>query len=124
LFPNYAERLEITAEVAPVWIVATQPNRDACERLWKVHPHPDHRERGAITCYETPDADDRLGSLLGIIHDLETHHGEVQEDELVFPNGFELEVVGLALADNVVSALRELGFKFFVEIPEGFKACK
>ena len=122
--PDYAERVERAAEVAPVWIVATQTNRNACERLWKSHPHLDHREKGAVTCYETPYPEDRLGSLLGIVPQLETHHGEVKEDELVFPNRFVLEVIGLALADNVTNALREIGFTSFVEIPEGFQACK
>jgi hypothetical protein len=121
---DYAERLETSAKAAPVWIVATQANRRACERLWKANPHPDHRERGAITCYETSDPEDRLESLLGIIPDLEIHHGEVQGNELVFPNGFVLEVIGLALTDNVVTALRQLGFTSFVERPEGFQARK
>ena len=104
--------------------MAAQTNRYACERLWKSHPHPDHRAKGAVTCYETPHPEDRLGSLLGIVPQLETHHGEVKEDELVFPNGFVLEIIGLALADDVTNALREFGFASFVETPEGFQACK
>ncbi len=122
--PDYAERLERAAETAPVWIVATQINRHACERLWKNHPRPNHRDRGAVTCYETRDPEDRLASLMDIVPTLETHHGEVQGNELVFPNGFVLEVIGLGLADKVTTALREIGFRSFVETPEGFQACK
>jgi hypothetical protein len=120
--PSYAERLERTVEVAPVWIVATQTNRHACERLWKSQLHPDHRDKGAVTSYETPNPEDRVASLLGSLPTLETHHGQVQDDEFVFPNGFVLEVIGLALADNVTNALREFGFTFFIETPEGFQA--
>lgn len=65
-----------------------------------------------------------MASLLGIVPRLETHHGEMKDDELVFPNGFVLEVIGLALADTVTNALREFGFKSFAETPEGFQACK
>ncbi len=122
--PDYADRVQRAAQFAPVWVVATQANRDACERVWRNTPHPDHREKGAITCYKTPNPEDRLGSLVGIVPQLETHHGEVKDDELAFPNGFVLEVIGLALADNVINALRELGFTSFVETPEGFQACK
>lgn len=122
--PDYADRMERASEFAPVWVVATQTNRDACERLWRSQPHADHREKGAVTCYKTLNPDDRLGSLLGIVPELETHHGEVQDNELVFPNGFVLEVIGLAPADNVTNALREFGFTSFVETPEGFRACR
>jgi hypothetical protein len=122
--PDYADRVERAAQVAPVWVVATQTNRHACERLWRSYPHPDHREKGAVTCYKTVNPEDRLGSLLSIVPQLETHHGEVKDDELAFPNGFVLEVIGLALADNVTNPLRELGFTSFVETPEGFQACK
>ncbi len=121
---DYGDRVERAAEFAPVWVVGSQTNRDACERLWRSRPHPDHREYGAVTWYETPNPKDCLDSLLGIVPQLETHHGEVKDDELAFPNGFVLEVIGLALADNVTIALRELGFMSFVETPEGFQACK
>ena len=124
LDPDYAKRLENAAGVAPVWIVDSEPNRPACERLWESDPHLDYREKGAITCFETSNPEDRLGSLLGILPDLETHHGEMREDEFVFPNGFVLEVVGLALADNVTEALRESGFTSFAETYDGFQACK
>jgi hypothetical protein len=122
--PDYADRLERTAQFAPVWVVGSQTNRDACEQLWRNHPHPDHREKGAITSYKTSNPEDRLGSLLDIVPQLETHHGEVKDNELTFPNDFVLEVIGLSLADNVTNALRELGFTSFVETPEGFQACK
>jgi len=122
--PDYADHMEGAAQVAPTWVVATQRNRAACERLWRTDPHPDHRDKGAVTCYDAPNPEDRLGSLLGIIPQLETHHGEVEGDELVFPNGFVLEVIGLCLADNVADALRDFGFTSFVETPEGFQASK
>jgi hypothetical protein len=122
--PDYTVHLEKAAQAAPLWIVSTQANRKACERLWKTHSHSDHRENGAITCYKTLDPQDRMGSLLGVVPALETHHGEVQDNELVFPTGFVLEVIGLALADDVTNALREIGFTSFVQTTEGFQACK
>jgi hypothetical protein len=122
--PDYAVHLERAAQTAPLWIVSTQMNREACEQLWMNHPYSDHRENGAITCYKTLDPQDRLGSLLGVVPALETHHGEVQDNELVFPTGFVLEVIGLALADDVTDALREIGFTSFIQTTDGLQACK
>jgi len=121
---DYGEGVERAAKVAPVWIVDTQNNRHICERLWKSDPHTDYRETGAITCYKAPDPQNRLNSLLQIIPTLEDHHGEVNDKQLVFPNGFVLEVIGLTLADNVTSALRELGFTSFAQTSEGFNTSK
>jgi hypothetical protein len=103
--PDYGERLEKAAEVAPVWIVATAANKDVCLRLWKVHPHVDHREIGAITHYDCADPNDRIGNLLEELPTLGLHHGELDGDEIVFPDGFVLEVIGLALSDKIQSAL-------------------
>jgi hypothetical protein len=122
--PDYGDGVERAARSAPVWVVASQTNRNACGKLWESHPHSDHRDIGATTVFETAHSEDRLGSLLSIAPDLETHHGEVRDDELVFPEGFVLEVIGLALAYNVTNALRELGFTAFVQTPEGFQARK
>jgi hypothetical protein len=122
--PNYGDRVEGTAQAAPVWIVATPTNKTACEHLWKERAHPDHRETGAVTCYSVTNPEDRLGGLLNVIPTLETHHGEVKDDQFSFPDGFVLEVIGLALADYVTDALREFSFSSFVETPEGFRARK
>jgi hypothetical protein len=122
--PNYAEHLEKASQNAPVWIVSTQANRNACARLWKLHPIHDHRNKGAITHYDSTNPEDRVGNLLDILPQLETHHGEVEGNFLVFPTGFVLEVIGLTLVDSVENALLEFGFTSFVETPEGFKARK
>lgn len=122
--PDYGERLETAPLDAPVWVVATQTNRNACESLWKRYPHSDHREKGAVTCYETTNPEDRLGSLLGILPDLETHHGEMTGAELELPKGFIIKVIGLAITDHVTDALEESGFTSFIEMPEGFQVSK
>jgi hypothetical protein len=122
--PEYGDRLEAVAQLAPLWVVDTQINKKAFERLWKARPHADHRETGALTSYKTPNPEDRVRSLLGIVPELETHHGEVEEDELVFPNGFVLRVIGLAMAADVARPLRDLGFRSFIETSEGFEARK
>jgi len=122
---NYAEHLEETAQLAPVWIVNTPVNRAECERLWKSDSHFDHRERGAITSYDIADPEDRLASLLGILPTLEDHHGDVIDNHLRFPEGFALEVIGLTLTDEVIASLQEAaGLTTFVKTSTGFRAVR
>ena len=122
--PDYGELLERSARSAPVWIVDTPTNREVFVRLWNHLSNPDHRAKGAITSFKITNPQDRMGNLLGILPELETHHGEVGGNYLVFPPGFVLKVIGLELTENVKSALRDFGFKSFVGIPVGFQACK
>lgn len=89
-----------------------------------IHPHVDHREKGAVTSFKSQNPEDRLSTLLGIMPQLETHHGNVEDDELIFPKGFVLSVIGLDTTDDVTSALREMGFISFIKTPEGFEARK
>ena len=124
LDPDYGHRLDTVAQIAPVWAVDTQVNKEAVERLWKTRTHADHREKGAITSYRTQNPADRLNSLLGIIPELETHHGKVEDNELIFPDGFVLGVIGLTMNDAATSALQELGFKSFNKTRDGFEARK
>lgn len=122
--PDYGDDLERLAQSAPVWIVDTQRNRDASERIWKLSPCADHREKGAVTSYKATNPGDRLNNLLGIIPQLETHHGELAANELAFPEGFALGVIGLQMDTEVTTALRERGFRSFIKTSEGFEACK
>ena len=70
--PDYGDGLETAAQSAPVWVVDTQGNRRAFEKLWKARPAGDHRAKGAVTSYKTQNLEDRLSSLLYIMPELET----------------------------------------------------
>ncbi|HSM85496.1 MAG TPA: hypothetical protein VLT16_05070 [Candidatus Limnocylindrales bacterium] len=122
--PNYGDRVRRFDHVAPIWIVATAANKQACERLRQERPHHDHREKGAVTSYKATDPEDRLHSLLAIMPQLEAHHGEVQGDQISFQNGFVLELIGLTLTAEMTNALQAFGFSCFVPTPEGFQARK
>jgi hypothetical protein len=122
--PDYGDRLEAQVQGAPVWVVSTERNKAVCERLWKNHPRTDHREQGAITSYAILNSEDRLGNLLNILPELETHHGEYEDQGPVFAKGFVLEVIGLAFSDDAIAQLREFGFTSFTATAEGFQACK
>ena len=115
--PNYGARLDAAAEIGPpVWVVETTANLEACERIW--------RAQCSVTCFNVADPKERLTNLIGVLPTLQKHHGEIRDDRFGFPNGFVLGVLGLAPAANVVAALEAFGFDSFIEIPDGFKACK
>lgn len=122
--PDYGDGLDRVAQSAPVWIVNTKRNKDAYERLRKISPLADHGEKGAVTSYKSTNPGDHLSSLLGIIPQLETHHGELVANELAFPEGFVMGVIGLQMDTEVTTALREHGFRSFIKTSEGFEACK
>ena len=122
--PNYGDRIETAAQTAPVWAVASLVNKAACERIWAAHRTGDYRERGAVTCYDVTDQEDRLGNLLTVLPTLEEHHGEIHDDHFSFPGGFVLGVLGLTPTETVTSALKEIGFSRFVGLAEGFNASK
>lgn len=83
--PNFGDRLESLSQLAPIWIVASPGNKDVCHRLWASQAHSDHREKGAATHYTVTDLEDRVGNLLDIIPQLETHHGEVTRKRTDLP---------------------------------------
>lgn len=122
--PEYGELLESSAMRAPRWIVDTLTNREVFTRLWNLAPVPDHRANGAITSFKVTNPQDRMGNLLGILPEIETHHGEIEGNYFIFPQGFVLDVIGLELTEKVESALREFGFTSFVEMAVRFQACK
>ena len=95
---------------------------DACQELWNVQRSNDHREKGAVTCFDVSDPEDRITNLLDILPTLAEHHGEIRGAQSSFPNGFVLEVIGLAATDRLIDALRDYGFSSFREMPARFRA--
>jgi len=122
--PNYGDRLVKVAQFAPVWVVATPDNADACQRFRETRHVTDHREQGAVTDYEVDNADDRFANLLDILPSLQEHHGQIRDDRFSFPEDFILEVIGLSPTVSVTNALREFGFASFFETSGGFQARK
>jgi hypothetical protein len=124
LDPAFGERLEGIAALAPVWIADTDTNKAAYERLRRSHKHVDHREKGAITNFEVLNKSNLVKGLIDIMPAVEMHHGRAENKELVFPSGFVLRVIGVALNKDVTDALRGYGFTSFAELPDGFEASK
>ena len=122
--PDSAEGLIRATKIAPSWIVETALNRQACVQHWNQNHHADHREIGAVTCFTSSNVSDHLGTLIEILPTLEEHHGVVEGNFLMFPNGFILEVVGLFLTEQVRTSLEKFGFASFSKTDQGFHAIK
>ncbi len=120
--PDYGERLSSVAQTAPCWVVSTPGNNEACEHFREGSAVTDHREKGALTSYAVNDPEDRLANLLDVLPTLEEHHGEMGDNDFVFPEGFILEVIGLSPTGDVTNALREVGFASFFAARGGFRA--
>jgi hypothetical protein len=123
LDPAFGQRLKPLSPLAPVWIVDSDINKAAYDRLRRDHEVSDHRDKGAITSFEIKD-EDRVKGLIDILPDVEIHHGKAEGNELVFPSGFVLGVIGVELNKNVTDALSGYGFTSFAETPDGFQATK
>ena len=122
LDPSYEAPLGTVAQSAPVWIVASAPNKFASQLAWATHPTTDHRDKGAVTCFDITDPEDRLANLLNVLPTLEEHHGEICDDRFAFPKGFVLKVIGLPPATNVFQGLQEFGFSSIIPAEHGFEA--
>jgi hypothetical protein len=122
LDPDYSDRLESVIAHAPVWIVDTPSNKEACQRIWKRQPHSDHREIGAITSFGAGSEDNLSEGLFDVLPQLETHHGVVDGDYLRFAQSFVVEVIGVRATKDIVSRLAELGLDVISETPDGFRA--
>jgi hypothetical protein len=120
--PEYGGRLAMASRIAPVWAIAILDNKEAARRIRGAEPAGDHREKGAVTCYEGGGTDDRFADLISVLPALEEHHAQIAGDRFSFPRYFTLRVIGLALSDRAVEALRGLGFSSFFEIADGFEA--
>ena len=132
--PAYAGRLEELAAAAPVWIVSSAMNREACQQAWAAPGAvTDHHLPGSITHYDISDPADRVSNLLDVLPVLEQHYGDpddpayrpladdVQRRYLHLPNGFGLSVIGLSLTPDVEHRLKDFGFESFSSTATGFQ---
>jgi len=115
---NFAERLfEIAAEM-PVWIADTPANRAAAERLWAPSaPQPSTQD---VTTFAVDPAATPESWLVGILANLDLHHGEYSHD----PPYSAIEVYGVSLTPEIRSRCSEYDLLRFVQRTDGFRASK
>jgi hypothetical protein len=104
LDPHYGERIVEVGTDHDIWITPSEANRDAADRLWKlVEFRPD---KPLVSMWSAPRDGATEAELMGILEDIELHHGEYSHD----PPVTALRVIGLAPGAHVVACLGSFGY--------------
>jgi hypothetical protein len=114
LDPNFGDRLTQLAAIGPVWVTASITNRDAAEGYW-ARQTPDAHQ---VTCWSEPRTGASEEEWLGILENIEVHHGEPWAG----PGIAALEVYGVAPDEKARTALEEYGYAVSASRPDGFTA--
>src|SRR3954454_4030221 len=115
LDPECGDGIFELAQRGPVWATASAPNRAAVEKYWKTASN----DANEVTIWSTPRTGETKESWLGILDDLERHHGE-----FAGPGIGAIEVVGAELTGYAQAALREFGYEPAEAGPNGFRAVR
>jgi len=115
LDPECGDGIFKFAQRGPVWVTHSVANRAAVEKYWKTTSD----DANEVTCWSTQVGGGSEESWLGILDDLERHHGE-----FAGPGIAAIEVLGAELTAEARSALRECGYEPAEILPNGFRAVR
>jgi hypothetical protein len=115
LDPAYPD-LDQLAEEMPVWAVDSVSNRDTAKRLWEQRGSADAHQ--GITLFTVTDERDAENNCIGIIGQVDLHHG-------INSSGSEvsiLRVIGVHPSEAIKEEMKAYGFVVFETMPDGFLA--
>jgi len=115
LDPECGDGIFEFAQRGPVWVTHSHANRAAVEKYWQTK----RGEANAVTIWSWAEMDGSEESWLGILEELERHHGE-----FAGPGIAAIEVVGADLTADAQAALRECGYEPAEILPNGFRAIR
>ena len=118
LDPAFGDRILEVGRHNDVWIAPSEVNRDAANRLWKLvesEPSPP-----LVSMWSAPRTGATEAEWLGILQDIEMHHGEYAHDPVVT----RLRIIGVAPEPHSIAALREYGYTRIESETGGFTACR
>ena len=114
LDPDYGERLRSLPEGEPVWLVDSEVNRHVSQVLRRERVAEDHLV--SYTTFKQGTADSPEECLLGVMSELDLHHGEMSHE----PPYSVGNVIGVAWSDKIARELAEYGFEKHDLTSEGF----
>jgi hypothetical protein len=114
LDPDTGTMLNEYAACGPVWITQSPENRQAAEAYWASKSESDH----SVTIWSEPRSGESEEEWLGILDDIELHHGEAWSG----PGVEAIEVRGVSLSDHAAAAFREFGYEVSETRGDGFRA--
>jgi hypothetical protein len=115
LDPECGEGIFNFAQRGPVWVTHSDANRAAVEKYWKSKSV----DANEVTIWSSPRVGGSEESWLGILDDLERHHGEFAGAGIA-----AIEVVGAEPTAEARAALRECGYEPAEILPNGFRAIR
>jgi hypothetical protein len=115
LDPECGDGIFEFAQRGPVWVTHSVANRAATEKYWKTKSD----DANEVTIWSTTVSGGSEESWLGILDDLDRHHGE-----FAGPGIAAIEVVGAVLTAEARAALRECGYEPAEILPNGFRAVR
>jgi len=104
LDPAFGDRILEVGRNNDVWMTPSEVNRDAANRLRKLVENESNAP--FVSMWSTPRTGATEDEWLGILQDIEMHHGEYAHDPLVT----RLRIIGATPEPHSVAALREYGF--------------
>ena len=116
LDPGFGDRTLEIGRSDDVWMTPSDVNRDAGNRLWKLvenEPRPP-----LLSMWSAPRTGATEAEWLGILQDIEMHHGEYAHDPAVT----RLRIIGAAPEPHAIAALREYGYTRIEAETGGFMA--
>ena len=114
--PDFGDRVAQLAAIGPVWVSGSVANRAAVEGYW-ARKTPDAHQ---VTCWSVPRTGATEEEWLGILDNIEVHHGEPWAG----PGIAALEVYGVVPDEAVRTALEEYGYEVRESRPDGFTATR
>src|SRR5688500_13243256 len=104
LDPQHGDRIVDLGSRNDIWITPSETNREAADRLWKLlGSRPD---KPLVSMWSAARDGDTESEWMGILEDVELHHGEYSHD----PPVSALHVIGLALEAHVLAGLEAFGY--------------
>jgi len=117
LDPDFGERLALLPPGEPAWVVESQLNTPAAERLWRERPAESHLS--GVTTFR-PGRQPPEDGFIDLFPTVDLHHGRHSTDRPY--DG--VQVHGVPLSPAVRAALAEFGFTEFRPTADGFVATR
>jgi hypothetical protein len=117
---DFGERLWSLPAGEPAWVADTTTNHPVVQKIWAERQTPYVTYLTGITAFRVAEDKTPEDWLLGILRDVEIHHGEQSQS----PPYSTLHVVGTPLSSRLRATLDETGFISYEDLSDGFVAHK
>ena len=116
--PSVGDRLDEMLSRMPVWIAATDANRQAAERLRRANPNVTFTEPGGLTTFRVDPADTPEEWFVQVFDDVAGHHDRYSHT----PGYSAVEAIGVRATPRLREHLASYRLTMVLLSPDGFIA--